>query len=120
MQLSKPLLILCATVLSLSLSFATGDDTDAQIKARDALRTKLNELQTEPVPAVPAPATPAPATSQPKPVAKPKESAPKPKASKPAPVAKEKPASKPETGKVAPVPTPAPKPSTAPAGNASL
>jgi len=89
MNTSKFLLAgLAAATLSAAPALLA-DDTDAQIKAREALQQKVNELNTPPPAPAPtpppaAPAKPAPAKAAPAPVAKP---APKKPVVQPAPVA---------------------------------
>jgi hypothetical protein len=87
MQISRTPLVVCAAlvgVLAWSLH-VQGDDTEAQAKARAALRQKMNEAQAAPVQPPPAaPAAPAPAQPKPAPVAPAPAAAP---AVQPAPVA---------------------------------
>ncbi len=115
MQISKPVLIACAAAIILPLSGHA--DTEAQIKAREALRDKMKEMETQPVEAA-QPATPAPI----KPVAKPKVTpAPKPS---PTPAAKAKPAPAPvkeaqATAAAQPAATSARASTQVPAGNPS-
>src|SRR5438477_10881704 len=92
MQISKSFLVGCAAVLCIFQQSVRAADTDAQAKAREALRQKMNELQPQsaagqmPAPAaVPAPAqTPRPAvragrntfTAPPQQATRPQETAP--------------------------------------------
>lgn len=92
MQISKTFLLVCALVLGAAALSYGQNDTDAQLKARQALRDALNNSQPQPPPA----ATPAPA---PAPAPKP------PKVEKPKPVK--------------PAPAPAPAPAAAPAATAA-
>jgi colicin import membrane protein len=57
MQISKSLLIGCATALLLSPLSLRADDTEAQAKAREALNRKMEEMQTRPpgMPVAPEP-----------------------------------------------------------------
>jgi hypothetical protein len=94
MQISKMLLTLCAVALCVGTVSQAAPDSDAQAKAREALRKKMAELEAQPVSE--APATPAP------------KSATQPKPPKPAPVVRQ-PAPEPASGSKAPVfaePTP--------------
>ena len=78
MQISRHLLLTCAVAACLTPTLVHAADNEAQIRARQALEEKMNQM-----PAA-APTNPAPAMSQPKaPAAK---RAPKPAAEKPAPV----------------------------------
>ena len=66
MQISTSLLVGCAAVLCILPQSMRAADTDAQAKAREALRQKLNELQPQPAGApAAAPAAPATATAPP-------------------------------------------------------
>jgi hypothetical protein len=79
MQILTKLLIACAIAATISPISSRAADTDAQIKAREALRQKMNELEVQPMetnaaPTVAAPSkkpkvkpTPAPTVSQPAP-----------------------------------------------------
>lgn len=76
MQILKCLLTVCVAVCTLSVY---GGDTDAQIKAREALDKKLKDLQgqpSQPAPAKPAPAAPRPAPQAPVAVPPPAQAAP--------------------------------------------
>src|SRR5437867_4653048 len=97
MQISKSLLLGCAAALCILPQSLRAADTDAQIKAREALRNKMNELQGQPAnrettaPAQPAPAppvtqAPAPQKKTPPPVVA---KTPKPATKPAAPVARE-------------------------------
>src|SRR5215472_7402370 len=90
MQIFKPVLIACAAAIIVPLSGHA--DTEAQIKAREALRDKMKELETQPA-EVSQPATPEAVKPQPKqkPAAAPKPTPTPAAKSKPAPV-KEAPA----------------------------
>src|SRR5438552_8471323 len=48
MQISKSFLLGCTAVLCLLPQSLRAADTDAQVKAREALRNKMNELQGQP------------------------------------------------------------------------
>lgn len=79
MQILKPLSFFCAAVLSVCVVSAQ-NDSDAQNKAREALRQKMEDLQRNPPPdSAPAPVAPAP-----KPAPAPRSK----KAAQPAPVTK--------------------------------
>jgi hypothetical protein len=68
MQISKTALVMAAAILGALPLYARDADSDAQAKAREALRQKLNEAQTAPAqaaPATPAPSQPAPAQRPP-------------------------------------------------------
>src|SRR5256885_1989640 len=68
--MQRTLLIVCVALCALSVRAA---DSEAQIKARQALDQKLQELQSPPAEVMtPAPATTAPATATPKPAKQPK------------------------------------------------
>src|SRR6266571_2003834 len=47
MQIPKPFLFLCTTVIATAPLSLHADDTDAQIKAREALEKKMQELQSQ-------------------------------------------------------------------------
>jgi hypothetical protein len=81
MQISKTLLTLCAVALCAGTVSQATPDSDAQAKAREALRKKMAELEAQPVSEAPATATPKP---------------------KPAPVVRQ-PAPEPASGSKAPV-----------------
>src|SRR3954471_10438256 len=57
MQISKSFLIVCALATCV-LPLSVRADTDAQIKAREALRQKMQELDTQPAETAPVPAPP--------------------------------------------------------------
>src|SRR5690349_16967222 len=108
MQISKSLLLGCAAVLCILQQSVRAADTDAQVKAREALRDKMSELQGQPgtreitAPAGTTsvqPATPAPQKKKTPPVAK--KSKP---ATKPAPPAKHEEAPAPMQEVVVPPP----------------
>jgi len=62
MQTSKLFLVICAFTLLAGVSILRAVETEAQQKAREALRQKMLELEGQPPPAVPvAPAAPKPA-----------------------------------------------------------
>jgi hypothetical protein len=63
MQISKSLLVGCAAVVCIFTQTVRAADTDAQVKAREALRGKMNELQGQPasLDTTPQQAAPAPA-----------------------------------------------------------
>ena len=88
MQIPKLVLIACAAAIILPLSAHA--DTDAQMKAREALRDKMKELESQPA-ELPQSATPAPAPVKPAATPKATKPAPTPK-STPPPTAKAKPA----------------------------
>ena len=48
MQIPKSLLLVCAAVVCILPQSVRAADTDAQVKAREALRKKINELQPQP------------------------------------------------------------------------
>lgn len=83
MQISKTLLTLLAVALCAGTVSQAGPDSDAQAKAREALRKKMAELDAQPVSEAPAPPAPPP-VAQPKPEPAPKSAA-QPKPAKPAP-----------------------------------
>jgi hypothetical protein len=103
MQISKSLLLGFAAVLCIVPQSIRAADTDAQVKAREALRNKMNELQGQPAnlettaPAQPAPSQPVTQAPAPQEKNVPKKTPPpvaakKPKpATKPAPVTREAP-----------------------------
>ena len=114
------------TIATLSTAPALfADDTEEQIKAREALQQKLNELNTQSgaAPAKPAPAKPKPAPAKPAPAKSPAPAVvPKPAPAKPvaqpthapAPAPKPSPVAAPAKQVVQPAPTPAPAPVSAP------
>ena len=113
MQTTKLLLVigLGATLVALALTSGAGD-TEAQIKAREALRQKMSELDT-PSATAPTPEAPEPRPAPAKPA---KPATPTPPAAPPqavVPVAA--PQKKAPVVPVAPVPAPAPVPAAAPA-----
>src|SRR5436190_2253915 len=57
MQISRRIVVACVTATILFPNFLPAAETEAQIKARQALEEKMNELATQPV--TPAPAKPA-------------------------------------------------------------
>jgi hypothetical protein len=73
MQISRRILVACVTTAILFPTFLRAGDTEAQIKARQALEQKMNELVTQPAPQAPArPVAPAPVpTKKAKPAVKP-------------------------------------------------
>jgi hypothetical protein len=100
MQHAMRFLVVCAATISLSSVTYCRADTDVQIKAREALEKRLNEIQGQPAP---APTEPAPAPQPPpSPVPPPAPPAAKPVVT-PAPVTK----SQPVTGFSASLPPPA-------------
>jgi hypothetical protein len=78
MQISKCFPIVCAVTLAVSSTYVQAADSSAQIKAREALRQKMQELDAQ------QPATNQPATNQPAPEVK-AVPAPTPRVAKPAP-----------------------------------
>ena len=63
MQISRHLLLTCAVTACLIPSLAHAADNEAQIRARQALEEKMNQLNAQPPPAA-APANPAPTVSK--------------------------------------------------------
>ena len=100
MQISKAFLVLGAAGLCMSPLLVSAADTEAQIKAREALRERMNEAQPA-APAAEKPAAPAPVKREPRKAVKP---APAPKPAKPAPAPKPSPVVEP-----APIAQPAPE-----------
>jgi hypothetical protein len=98
MQISKSFLVVCAVAYCAALLPLRAADTEAQIKAREALEKKLKELETQSPEAAPPPSVVAP---QPKAKAAPKAA--------PAPVAEPAPAAPPpmKTTTTGAAPTPA-------------
>src|SRR5437899_1770468 len=96
MQISKSFLLGCTAVLCLLPQSLRAADTDAQVKAREALRNKMNELQGQPgnrettAPAATAPTQPVAPAPQ-------KKNAPPVAAKKPKPATKPAPSLTPET-----------------------
>jgi hypothetical protein len=85
MQISKSLLILGAVAFCAGTVLQAAPDSEAQAKAREALRKKIAELEAQPVSEVPATPAPAPPpVAQPKPSPAPKSAA-QPRPPKPAP-----------------------------------
>src|SRR3954462_15983129 len=78
MQISRHLLVTCAVAACLTSTFVHAADNEAQIRARQALEDKMNQMASQPPP-VAAPTNPAPVAP------KPKAPAQKPVATKPAP-----------------------------------
>jgi len=81
MQTSKLFLVVCAFTLLAGATHLRADETDAQKRAREVLRQKMQELEAQPQPAVPTvpvvPAAPVtPAVPEPPAVAPPQEIAP--------------------------------------------
>ncbi|HOX55379.1 MAG TPA: hypothetical protein P5205_01430 [Candidatus Paceibacterota bacterium] len=69
MQISKSFLVVCAAMYCVAVVPLRAADTEAQIKAREALEKKFNELQSQPPAAMPAPRATIPQTqTQPAPV----------------------------------------------------
>jgi hypothetical protein len=107
MQIATKPFIVCVLATAIATFSSRGADTDAQIKAREALRQRINELNAQPATtnaAAPTPsATPSKAPeSQPPPVAKP---TPEPVATTPEPVATTPvPTQAPDTVKTVPPP----------------
>src|SRR5215218_935075 len=67
MQISRRILVACVTATILSPIFLQAAETEAQMKARQALEEKMNELSTQPATSVsPRPASPKPKPAQPK------------------------------------------------------
>jgi hypothetical protein len=69
MQISKSFLVVCAMAYCAALLPLCAADTEAQIKAREALQKKMDELRTQPEQAMPQPVvtTPAPQKKTPPP-----------------------------------------------------
>ena len=96
MQISKSLLLGCAAALCILPQSLRAADTDAQVKAREALRNKMNELQGQPAnrettaPAQPGPGQPVTQAPAPQKKNAPKKTPPPVVAKKPKPAAKRK------------------------------
>ena len=60
MQISKSFLVVCAAAYCVALLPLRAADADTDIKLREALEKKLDELQTQPPAAAPTPAVAAP------------------------------------------------------------
>jgi len=75
MQTSKLFLVVCAFILMVGVLYPRADETEAQKRAREALRQKMQELEGQPQPATPpppaAPQPPPPQTPQAPPAATP-------------------------------------------------
>jgi len=72
MQTSKLLLVICAFTLLVGVLYPRADETEAQKRAREALRQKMLETEGQPQPATPpAPATPTPPAAAPPPTVAP-------------------------------------------------
>ena len=116
MRILTKLLIACAMAAIISPLSSRAADTDAQIKAREALRQKMNELQAQPMEtnAAPPAAVPRKAT-KPKPAPTPTVTQPTP-APAPAPTVKTvpPPVQTPAPAVETPTPTPSPAPTPAP------
>jgi hypothetical protein len=117
MQISKTFLVVCAATLAIVPLSLPAADTEAQIRARDALEKKLSEMQAQD--SAPAVKPPPPANrKQKQPAAEPAPAVkPPPTAQPPAPVVKPKPAPVIQPAPVVkpkPVPTPPPAPAPAP------
>src|SRR6266850_1081476 len=99
MQISRYLIVACVASVGFSQFSTRAADTEGQIRAREALRSKINELDAQ------APTNaPAPAKSKP---AKPAKTTPAPQ---PKPTAEPTPAPAPVTQQPTPAPEPAPAP----------
>jgi hypothetical protein len=68
MQISRHLLVTCTVAACLIPTFVHAADNEAQIRARQALEEKMNQIGTQPAPAA-APANPAPKPMATKPAA---------------------------------------------------
>jgi hypothetical protein len=115
MQISRRILIACVTTTFLFPIFLQAAETEAQIKARQALEQKMNELATQP--AVPEPAKPAVSPAKPAKPVEPKPSKVVAPVNEPAPVAPvvKKPEARPPQPKSAsPVFEPVPQPAASP------
>jgi hypothetical protein len=99
MQISTKLFIVCVLAATTAPFSSRGADTDAQMKAREALRQKMSELNAQPAETNTAPAVTVPSNS---PESKP---AAEPAAANPTPTPAAAPA---ETVKTVPAPTPTP------------